>query len=79
MAILELRYNAHSIRKSWHTHSFLSYLLSPTAITIFSSNPVKRGVRLTHGYRYAKDVKIGHLPCVYIRIDCRGSGSHASI
>ncbi|CAM9788447.1 unnamed protein product, partial [Laminaria digitata] len=36
---------------------------------------VKRGVGLTHGYRYAKDVKIGHLPCVYIRIDCRGGSS----
>ncbi|CAM9384099.1 unnamed protein product [Ectocarpus sp. 12 AP-2014] len=37
---------------------------------------VKRGVGLAHGTR--TDVKIGHLPCVYVRVECRrrktGSG-----
>eukprot|EP00904_Undaria_pinnatifida_P010882 jgi/Undpi1/6924/HiC_scaffold_21.g09398.m1 len=38
----------------------------------------KRAVRLAHGHRYAKDVKIGHLPCVYIRVDCRGGKGGSS-
>ncbi|CAN0415577.1 unnamed protein product, partial [Ectocarpus sp. 8 AP-2014] len=37
---------------------------------------VKRGVGLAHGTR--TDVKVGHLPCVYVRVECRrrktGSG-----
>eukprot|EP00903_Cladosiphon_okamuranus_P017936 g16504.t1 len=34
---------------------------------------VKRGINLAHGT--VTNVKIGHLPCVYIRLDCRSRGA----
>ena len=40
---------------------------------IFFRVSVKRGISLAHGT--ATDVKIGHLPCVYIRLECRSRGA----
>lgn len=34
---------------------------------------MKQGIGLPH--ENTTDVKIGHLPCVYVRVDCRRKGA----
>lgn len=65
----------HDVHLSCYARFRLPTIYSWLANVVFCriGDAVKPGVRLAHGYM--TDVKIGHLPCLFVKVDCRSLGA----